>query len=237
MSTKTEFFTVGPATLAFPALFVPSKPRGTAAEEKYNTNVLITKEQYDTLVAPQIQALIGAAGIGNDTQNPKFNWPFYPCTAKPDTYPEAAARGMYYGNLKSQFPIEVVDGARQKIIDPGVVRDGAIAHVSMNLYSYSKGGGIGIAAGLGPVLYVEQGEVLDVSGGVSVDDAFATVAVSAAAPAPMAQPVAAPVSAPVVAPQVAPTAVPAAPVAAPVAPQVEGGVNMGMAPAPPVGMA
>ena len=109
------------------------------------------------------------------------------------------------------------------------------------MYSYNQGGGIGISLGLGPVMFIEQGTALNQGGGLSANDAFAGVQVSAAAPAPTAAP---PMGGPAAAPlqggmtppqtaapqQAAPTATPpqanmAPPTAAPAA----------GAPMPPVG--
>lgn len=174
----SDFFTVGPVTLAFPSFFTKSAPRGTNAEPKYNTTVIITPEQYRDVIYPKVVELAASAFKNGETSNPKFNWPFLECKFKSDTYPEAAKRGMLYGNLKTQFEVQVVDANRQPIINPGLIRDGSQAYISMNLYSYSKGGGVGIAAGLGPVMVVGDGEVLNVGGGVSVDSAFAGIQVN-----------------------------------------------------------
>lgn len=182
-SIKSEPFTVGPVTLAFPSLFVPSKPRNSTGDDKYNTGLVVTAEQYAQVIKPQIDALITAAFPNGEAQNPKFNWPFYECIHKRDTYPVAADRGMLYGNAKSQFELEVLDGARQPIINPGIIKDGAQAYLSLHLYSFNKGGGLGIGLGLGPVLYVEQGEALNVSGGTSGAEAFAGIEVNTSVPA------------------------------------------------------
>lgn len=221
---KSEFFTLGPVVLAFPSMFSKSAPRGTTAEPKYNTGVVITPEQYRDIVYPRLEELAGRAFRGGETSNPKFNWPFTECRFKADTYPVAAERGMLHGNLKSQFEVQVVDANRQPILDPGVVKDGAIAYISMNLYSFNKGGGIGVAAGLGPVMIVGQGEVLNVGGGgVSVEDAFAGITVDANV-APQPTTVAAP-GTPMVAPETAPVT--------PAAPTTQAS-PAGIPPAPPI---
>ena len=62
MSTS-EFFTVGPVTLAFPSLFTKSAPRGTNAEPKYNTTVLLTPEQYRDLIYPKLSVLAAEAPL------------------------------------------------------------------------------------------------------------------------------------------------------------------------------
>jgi len=182
-SIKSEPFTVGPVTLAFPSLFVPSKPRNSTGTEKYNTGVVVTAEQYAQVIKPQIDALITAAFKKGEAQAPKFNWPFYECIHKSDTYPEAAKRGMLYGNAKSLFEIEVLDGARQPIINPGIIKDGAQVYLSLHLYSFDQGGGTGIGLGLGPVMFDVQGEALNVSGGQRGVDAFAGIEVNTSVPA------------------------------------------------------
>ena len=92
---------------------------------------------------------------------------------------------------RADFKPRVVDANRQDIIDPGVVRDGTQAYISVNFYDYNKAGNIGVAAGLGPVMIVGDGEVLNTGGGVSVDAAFAGVQVQqpmGPGGAPMQQP-------------------------------------------------
>lgn len=178
----TESITIGPVTLAFPHLFKPQAPPRTNAEPKYNTSILLTAEQYAQVYPLMMQCVNGAFRAGED-QHPTFKWPIQPCTAKPDYYPVAAQRGMYVmrSSAGAEYKPRVVDHNQQDVIDPGVVRDGGQAYVSINFYDYNTGS-TGVSCGLGPVMFIGQGEVLNTGGGVSVDVAFANVPAQAAAP-------------------------------------------------------
>jgi len=214
MSNKTEFFTIGPVPVAFPSIFTPSKPRGSNQEEKYNVNLLLTAEQYAQVAKPQLDALIAQAFPNGESANPQFKWPFYECKFKADTYPGGAEQNMLYGNAKSQFPIEVVEGdARTAVLDPNSIKDGSIVYASINFYPFNKAGNIGVGCGLGPVWHVGDGPALNVSGGTSADSAFGGIQVDTS-----------------VAPQ-APTAAPSAPAA----PTQAAPAQASMAPPPPPG--
>lgn len=193
MSNKSEAFTFGPVTLAFCSAFEPSAPRGTQAEPKFNTGIVISAEQYRDIVYPRLSAFAAEAFKNNETTNPKFKWPFHECAHSAKSYPLGAERGMYHANLKSGFPLQFVDANRQPILDPLLLKDGAQVYVNMSFRSYNKAGGLGIAADPGPFMLVGQGEVLNSGGGANVEEAFAGIEVDAgSAPAPSATVSAAP---------------------------------------------
>ena len=222
----SQSMTIGPVTLAFPHLFQPQAPRNSNSDPKYNVTALLTQAQYDQLL-PLMMGTVEAAFRNGESARQNFGWAILPCSHKPDVFPEAAARGMYFMNMKAgqQFKPEVVDVNRQPIIDPGVIKDGATAYVSVNFYDYNNSGNIGVSAGLGPVMFMEQGEVLNVGGGgVSAADAFANVQVAGAV---------APGGAPMPGQAAAPAAAPGAPAAAPAAP----GAPVAGAPAAPAAAA
>jgi len=203
----SENVTIGPVTLAFPHLFQPQAAKGSTNAPKYNVAVVLTPEQYNQLL-PLMMGTVEGAFRNGEPQRSEFKWAMKPCSSKPDHYPVAAQRGMYYMNLSAdtEHKPRVVDANRQDIINPGVVRDGTQAYISVNFYDFNNQS-FGVAAGLGPVMITGDGEVLNSGGGVSLDQAFAGVT-----PAPAA-------SAPGVAPGVPQMAVPAAPIAgAPTAP-------------------
>ena len=188
---RTEPFTIGPCTLAFPSLFQPSKPRESDGAEKFNTAIVITGEMYAEQIKPKMDQLIAANFSQGDVANPRFNWGFLPCSYKPDTYPADLTAGMYYGNAKSGFKTDTVDAHGQPIIDPNVLRDGSQVYISINLYTFNKAGNVGIGIGLGPVMYVGDGPALSVGGGISASAAFAGVQIDPSmTPAPAGMPAA-----------------------------------------------
>lgn len=183
-SINTKPITLGEVVIAFPSLFEPSKAPNATGDPKYNTGLLLTKEQYDNQVKPELDSLIAQVFKDGEADNPQFKWPFYECKHKAKTYPGGAAAGMYYGNAKSQYQGQVVDAARAPILDPGKIKDGARAYISVHFYSFTTGSN-GIGCGLGPVMYVGDGEALNTSGGATADEAFAGIEVdTTVAPTP-----------------------------------------------------
>ena len=177
----SESVTIGPVTLAFPHLFQPQVARGSTNAPKYNTAILLTQVQYDQIM-PLMMGTVEGAFRNGGSQRPDFKWAIKPCSSKPDHYPVAAQRGMYYMNVSAdvEHKPRVVDPNHQDILDPGVVRDGTQAYVSVNFYDFNNQS-IGVAAGLGPVMVTGDGEVLNSGGGVGVDQAFAGITPAPAA--------------------------------------------------------
>ena len=177
---RSENMTVGPVTLAFPHLFQPQKPRDSNNEPKYNAVAILTRAQYDQLLP--LMMFSASAFRNGESNRADFKWGMKPCSNEPERYPVAAQRGMYFMTVScsQEFKPRVVDANRQDIIDPGVVRDGTQAYISVNFYDYNKAGNIGVAAGLGPVMIVGDGEVLNTGGGVSVDAAASDAAATGA---------------------------------------------------------
>lgn len=184
---KSEAFTMGPVTLAFPSPFTKSAPRNSTSPPRYNTTILVTADQYRDIIYPKLSKFAAEAFKNGETGNPKFSWPFTECKFKLKNYPEAGKRGMLHANLKSDYPLTMVDSNRQPIVDPLIIKDGGLVYVSMSFRSYTKGN-IGIAVDPGPIMLIGQGEVLNVGGGLDVDSAFAGIQVNAAVAPPSATP-------------------------------------------------
>lgn len=81
--------------------------------------------------------------------------------------------GSYYINAKANpdHAPKVVDHACAPIMDKDQVYSGCYAHVSVNFFAYNKNGKKGIAAGLGNIMKVKDGERF--AGGASAEDDFA----------------------------------------------------------------
>jgi hypothetical protein len=183
-NVRSDNFTIGPVTLAFPHLFNPQRPKGSNGDLKYNTGCVITQDIYNQIL-PHLQGVVGKAFSEAEWSSRDFEWGVHPCTEKADTYPVAAERGMFYFNAKSgeQYPPQVVDANRQPVVDPGKVRDGTLAYISINVWSFVNAGNKGVSIGMGPVMIWGEGEVLNTGGGPSAQSAFANIP---GAPAPAA---------------------------------------------------
>lgn len=80
--------------------------------------------------------------------------------------------GCYYINAKANpdHAPKIVDHACAPIMDKDQVYSGCYAHVSINFFAYNKNGKKGIAAGLGNIMKVKDGERF--AGGASAEDDF-----------------------------------------------------------------
>jgi len=174
---KTGYFTV-PAIIAFPSLFTKTAAKGTNSPPKYNTALIITGETFETIVKPQFDWLVAQAFSNDESQQFGFRPGFLPCSQKAKTYPAELTQGMYYGNAKSDYQPDVIDQARQPIIEPNLIRDGAKIWANINLWAFANSGNIGVSLGLNMIMFGEEGPALNASGGMSVDEAFAGIAVS-----------------------------------------------------------
>jgi len=80
----------------------------------------------------------------------------------------------YFLNANSKTAPEVVDARVQPILDHEAVYSGCYGKVSLNFYAYSVGGDQGIAAGLGNVQKLRDGEPL--AGRSTAEEDFAVEA-------------------------------------------------------------
>lgn len=74
---------------------------------------------------------------------------------KPDN---AAFRNSYYINAKSKEAPQIVDNKVQPILDQTEVYSGCYGKISLTLYSYNLGGAKGIAAWLGNIQKLKDGD-------------------------------------------------------------------------------
>ena len=73
---------------------------------------------------------------------------------------DEAYAGCYFFNANSRQAPQVVDRKVQPIIDQSEVYSGCYCNVSVTFYGYNSNGNRGIAAGLGNVQFVKDGEAL-----------------------------------------------------------------------------
>ena len=151
--------TTGKVRLSYAHLFEASSIEGN--DPKFSTAILIPKTEIETIKCIR-EATIEAAEMGKaklgkyilatlktplrngDVEHPDD-----------DTY-----KGMYFLNASSKNRPGIVDSNVQPILDASEVYSGCYARLTINFYAYSASGNKGIAAGLGNVQKLAEGESL-----------------------------------------------------------------------------
>jgi len=82
-------------------------------------------------------------------------------------------KGCYFFNANSKTAPQVVDSKVQPIIDKSEVYSGCYGRISVTFYGYNSTGNRGIAAGLGNIQKLKDGEPL--GGRVDASEEFVTV--------------------------------------------------------------
>lgn len=82
--------------------------------------------------------------------------------------------GCMFVNCSSKDAPQIVDRKVQPILDPMMVYSGCYCNVSVNFYPFNANGNRGVAAGLGNIQFVKDGERL--SGRASADADFDALA-------------------------------------------------------------
>lgn len=162
----------GRARLSYVNLFTP-RAQNEGQDAKYSVCVLIPKS--DTKTVNAIKAAIEAAKEAG-----KASWggkvpaglkvPLRDGDTERDT---AEYKGHWFINASSKNKPGVVDSNVQAILDSDQVYSGCYGRVSINFYAYNTNGNRGIAAGLGNVQKVADGEPL--SGRSRAEDDFTAV--------------------------------------------------------------
>lgn len=144
--------------------------------EKFSTAVLIQKS--DKKMIDAIEKAIDAAieeGIakfsGKKPNKAAIKLPLRDGDIERD---DEAYKGHYFINANSTTPPQIVDQRVQPILDRSQVYSGCYARVSINFYAFNSNGNKGVAAGLGNIQFVRDGEPL--GGQTSASDEFETLA-------------------------------------------------------------
>ncbi len=86
---------------------------------------------------------------------------------------DEAYKGCYFFNANSRQAPQVVDGKVQPILDQSEVYSGCYGRISVTFYGYNSAGNRGVAAGLGNIQKLKDGEPL--GGRSKASDEFDTV--------------------------------------------------------------
>lgn len=143
-------------------------------EPKYSVSVIIDKNDKDTLKAIK-EATDQAKEEGKGKWNGKIpgNLKTPLRDGDVDRPDDEAYAGCYFLNANSKTKPGIVDKDVQPILDQSEVYSGCYARLTLNFYAYNSNGNKGIAAGLGNIQKLEDGEPL---GGVTrAEDDFDSV--------------------------------------------------------------
>ena len=150
--------TTGKVRLSYAHLFTAHSIEGN--DPKFSVAILIPKIDTETIKcikeATTEAAEIGKAKLGKVT--PTLKTPLRDGDAeRPD---DPAYKGMYFLNASSKNRPGVVDQNVHAIMDDTEVYSGCYGRLTINFYAYSASGNKGIAAGLGNVQKVAEGDPL-----------------------------------------------------------------------------
>lgn len=148
-----------PCRLSYAHIWEPDSVNGS--EPKYSVSCIIDKDDKDTIVKIQ-KAIELAKEEGKGKWGGKI-----PANLKTplrdgviDRPEDEAYSGAMFLNANSRQAPQVVDKKVQPILDQSEVYSGCYGRVSVTFYAYNSNGNKGIAAGLGNVQKLRDGEPL-----------------------------------------------------------------------------
>ena len=162
-----------PCRISFANIWTPRAING--GEEKYSVSCIIPKSDKATLM--KLHKAIEAAKETGKTKcwggkiPPNLKLPLRDGDIdRPDD--EAYADAMFINATSKEAP-QIVDRKVQPILDPMECGSGDYCNVSVNFYAFNANGNRGVAAGLGNVQLIKNGERL--AGKSSAASDFTTV--------------------------------------------------------------
>ena len=159
-----------PCRISFANSWEPKAING--GDEKYSVSCLIPKSDKKTLA--RIQKAVEAAK--EDGKARKWSGKIPPNLKLPlrdgdiDRPDDENYEDCYFLNASSKDAPQVVDRKVNPVLDPMMVYSGCYCNVSVNFYAFNANGNRGVAAGLGNIQFVRDGERL--SGKASADADF-----------------------------------------------------------------
>ena len=159
-----------PCRISFANIFEPKSINGS--DPKYSVSCVIPKADKDTLM--KIHKAVEAAKEDGKTR--KWGGKIPANLKLPirdgdiDRPDDENYENSFFVNASSKDAPQVVDRRKNEIDDPMMVYSGCYCNVSVNFYAFNANGNRGVAAGLGNVQFVKDGERL--SGKASADADF-----------------------------------------------------------------
>ena len=173
MATNNPTKVIIPCRISYAHLFEPTSVNGS--DPKYGASLIIPKKDAKTITAIKNaieQAKKDSVGKWGGKVPPNLKTPLRDGdTDRPD---DEAYADSYFLNANSRQAPQVVDRKVQPIIDQSEVSSGCYCNVSVTFYGYNSNGNRGIAAGLGNVQFVRDGEAL--GGRTKASDDFEAMA-------------------------------------------------------------
>ncbi|NBK77153.1 DUF2815 family protein [bacterium D16-76] len=173
MSAMNPTKVIIPCRISYAHLFEPTSVNGS--DPKYGASLIVSKKDTKTITAIQKaieQAKKDSVGKWGGKVPPNLKTPLRDGdTDRPD---DEAYAGSFFLNANSRQAPQVVDRKVQPIIDQSEVCSGCYCNVSVTFYGYNSNGNRGIAAGLGNVQFVKDGEAL--GGRTKASDDFEAMA-------------------------------------------------------------
>ena len=169
MTMATKVIT-GKCRASFVHIFEPQSINGS--DPKYSMSLIIPKSDSKTIGA--IKAAIdeaiqnGISGKWGGKRPPNLKLPLRDGDIdRPD---DENYQEHFFVNASSKDAPQVVDRHVQPVTDPMMVYSGCYCNVSVNFYAFNANGNRGVAAGLGNVQFVKDGDRL--SGKASAESDF-----------------------------------------------------------------
>lgn len=170
MSKETKV--IVPGRLSYANVWEPQSINGS--EPKYSVSVIIPKSDKAT-----IQKIQQAVEQAKQEAISKFGGKIPANLKLPlrdgdiDRPDDEAYANSYFINCNSKQKPQVVDQQVQSILDQAEVYSGCYGRVSVTFYGFNSNGNRGVAAGLGNIQKLKDGEPL--GGRVRAEDEFDTV--------------------------------------------------------------
>ena len=163
----------GPCRLSYTNVFNRYNPDGPQEEGKFMTNVLIPKDEKETIEAIKkaIEEAKKAAIVSKwgGKEPKKLDMPLRDGDEKDDENYD----GMLFVNAKSNTRPGIVDRKKVPIVDEEEVYSGVWAIVSVTFFGYDKNGNKGVACGLNNIMNFKDDEHF--GGRVSAESDFGDV--------------------------------------------------------------
>ena len=170
-STATKV--IVPCRLSYLHCWEPDSVNG--GDPKYSVSAIVPKSDTKTLEAIKVSieqakkdsATKWGGKIPGNLKTPLRDGDI----ERPD---DEAYKGCYFFNANSRQAPQVVNSKVQPILDQSEVYSGCYGRISVTFYGYNSNGNRGIAAGLGNIQKLKDGEAL--GGRAKAADDFSTVA-------------------------------------------------------------
>ena len=164
----------GPCRLSYTHVFAKYAPDGDTDNGKYMTNVLIPKDEAETLKAIKeaIEAAKNSAIVSkwNGKEPKKLDMPLRDGDEKDD---DDVYEDKFYLNAKSTTRPGIVDKHKVPIVDEEEMYSGVWAIVSVTFFGYDVSGNRGVACGLNNLMKFKDDEHL--GGRVSAEADFSEI--------------------------------------------------------------